>query len=110
MSIITVSTPEELPPIPDDYFPDADALGVMGTFKCPVCSSKAFMVVPYEHARFFELALTGKSSDKEMIDALAILIQYVDKNMGYLTHEERLRIVSGVCSMECELQWVDTLY
>lgn len=107
--IITAPTPDALPEIPDDYFPEANALGVLGTFKCPICASKAWVVVPYDHALVFDEILRGKSSDEEMSEALALLVKHVDEHMTYLSPEERLRVITGVCSMECELQWIDTL-
>lgn len=99
-----------IPTIPDDYFPEAKELGAVATFTCPVCGSKSMFIVPKEHADVFESTLKGMSSDDDMADAIVTLMGHVDQNMGYLTQEERLHILTGVCSMECELKWVDTLW
>lgn len=91
---------------PDDYFPECDTLYVMGTFRCPVCQSKHFYVLPDEVGTMYSLILGGVK-EEDMPEAMMRLTMYV-QTLDYLNKAEQLHLLTGICSTECEFEWVNT--
>jgi hypothetical protein len=92
--------------LPDDYFPDSPSISVMGTFRCPICQSKHFYVLPNEVGAMFTLILGGVP-EEGMGEAMMKLVAYV-QTLDYLNEAERLHLLTGVCSVECEFEWVNS--
>ena len=93
---------------PDDYFPECDSLYVLGTFRCPVCQSKYFYVLPDEVGAMYSLILGGVA-EEDMPEAMNRLVEYV-QTLSYLSKAEKLHLVTGVCSLECEFEWINTMW
>lgn len=92
--------------LPDDYFPDSESLTAMGSFRCPICNSKYFYLLPDEVGVMFGLILGGVT-EEDMGEAMMKLVAYV-RTLDYLNEAERLHLLTGVCSVECEFEWVNS--
>jgi hypothetical protein len=92
--------------VDDTYFPEYEKLCVLRTFKCPVCNDKWSYIVPAEVGDKFHLILGGVTGDDNITKALNELKEYLDM-LSYMSTEEKLHLLTGICSIECEWTYMN---